>query len=660
MRAADAIRYVYETFPVGMVMDAVEDLAGLDRFQASRGIEQAADLVAGLAERAGLSGVEVKMFQADGHASWWSFASPRSWTPLAATLDLLAPSPARVADFSREPFVLATHSAPTRPAGETFPLLDILDPGAWERAPGTVAVVPSQAVGAPGLPAFRLVVEELERRGAAGLVTDAASRHLGDDTAARGRVELDRHTKIFGFSVAPRVLGMAREAVGPGAQIRACVRVDRSARMPIVHGVLPAAAPGGPEILLQAHLCHPRPSANDNASGVAALLGIATALARSPDVGRAIRAVRFLWCPEFTGTAAYLHDVVAAGRHQAPSMILNLDMAGEDPHQCGGPLVIEDPPIHIPTFLPALAEEFLHLLPSAAASYSGAVALPESPWISVPFCGASDHVLYADRSVARPAISIGHWPDRYRHSSLDTPDRVSPAELRRISAVVGGLASYLRWAELESVPFIQAAVMRWSADRIGRISRRAASRERYAGTTVFDPFGPGNVTGFLSHQVGQARMMMSSAGGMGDGHRPEHSALTAGLAEQASMHAWLVDGAGSSGTRGELVLAAGGPVYRRVWRGPFNLEGVIAEASEADRIWLIEQDAGSDSAYPLMMALALAIGDETSFSRIVRAAAYSTWLPVNIPFAERYLGVLLATGWITAEPGRPRTRDDPG
>ena len=42
-------------------------------------------------------------------------------------------------------------------------------------------------------------------------------------------------------------------------------------------------ASGGPdECLLTAHLCHPAPGANDNASGVAGALAVAGVLARRP------------------------------------------------------------------------------------------------------------------------------------------------------------------------------------------------------------------------------------------------------------------------------------------------------------------------------------------------------------------------------------------
>lgn len=650
IRPADAVGFSFERFPVRIVMDLIGQLAELDRYQASHGIEKAADIVAGAAERAGLSGVRIHTFPADGMAAWWSFAAPRSWTPLRATLDLATDPPARLAEYPRQPLVLATHSAPTQPAGASYPLLDLREPGARERVRGTVVLIPRQPAAAAD-PPLRLLVEELERRGAAGFVTDVAAPQPSE-AGASGRIELDRHTSIFGFSVAPQVMSLLRDGAGTGTPVRVSISVDRSARMPIVVGELTAAttATAAKPILLQAHLCHPRPGANDNGSGVAALLGIAAALAGAGDGASAARPVQFLWGPEFTGTAAYLHDFVAAGRHPRPAAVFNLDMVGEDQAQCGGPLVVERPPADLPTFLPALVTEFLHLLPSSATSYSGGTALPEWNWAEVPFCGASDHALYADRSIGCPAVAFGHWPDRFRHTSLDTVDRVSPAELRRVAAAVGGLTRYLRHAGPQAAVFIRAAVARWSADQMNRISRAAASRAPGERPGVFDPLSPGNVAAFLRHQADRAHADMGSIWALNGNGSVARAGLLDLLGQQARVFAQLDGAAGADRGGGAASLAADDVRYWRGWPGPFNLEGLIADATPADRDWLIEQDQRSAAAYPLMMALALAIGDGSPLSHVVRMAAYSTWLPVDIPFATRYLGILSSAGWTATGP----------
>ena len=63
------------------------------------------------------------------------------------------------------------------------------------------------------------------------------------------------------------------------------------------------------EVAAIAHLCHPQPSANDNASGSGTLIETArvlNTLIQSGELAKPQRTIRFLWVPEMTGTYAYL------------------------------------------------------------------------------------------------------------------------------------------------------------------------------------------------------------------------------------------------------------------------------------------------------------------------------------------------------------------
>ncbi|MFD2350428.1 hypothetical protein ACFSTC_15525 [Nonomuraea ferruginea] len=167
---------------------------------------------------------------------------------------------------------------------------------------------------------------------------------------------------------------------------------------------------------------------------------------------RGRRGIRFVWGPEFTGMAAYLHDVAA----RPPVAAVNVDMAGQDQRRCGGPLIVERSPDHLPGFVNALTEHVVAALPQAARSYSGAVACDTWAWRATPFVGASDHSLLVDASIGCPTVSLGHWPDRFNHSAADTLDKLDPAELRRTATVAGAVAAVLAGlagerAELEDI-----------------------------------------------------------------------------------------------------------------------------------------------------------------------------------------------------------------
>src|SRR5216110_1081417 len=72
------------------VMTHLARLTEHDRYQASLGIERAADLIATAARAIGMQDVTVERFAADGSTPWWTFQAPRSWTPAVARLEVRA------------------------------------------------------------------------------------------------------------------------------------------------------------------------------------------------------------------------------------------------------------------------------------------------------------------------------------------------------------------------------------------------------------------------------------------------------------------------------------------------------------------------------------------------------------------------------------------
>jgi Peptidase family M28 len=378
-----AVERVSAVFDAERALERVRALAALDRYQVSEGIERAADYVAAEAERAGLEEVSVTSYP--GGSTWWTYAAPPAWTP---RLGRLLVDGDALATYPETPCALATFSRPTPP--RTVRLATVGE-GSLD---GALAVVPLGAT-----------LSGLEDSGALGFVACASP-------VAVGRIELPPDTRLVGFSVDREALA---RALG-GGEAFVHVEIDAMGSMPLVTGRLPGETSA--EALFLAHLCHPRPGANDNASGVAATLGLAEAL-RPDGLG-----LRLVWGPEFVGTAAYLHDVVGTGRAPLPRCVLNLDMVGEDQIRCGGPLVLERS--HLPSPLDAVAER--------AAAIVAERAPPTWAWRSTPFLGASDHLLFAD---SVPTLQVGHRPDRFNHTSADDVGKVDPEELRRAAAIAG-------------------------------------------------------------------------------------------------------------------------------------------------------------------------------------------------------------------------------
>jgi hypothetical protein len=226
---------------------------------------------------------------------------------------------------------------------------------------------------------------------------------------------------------------------------------------------LPGTLPG--EVLVTAHLCHPQPGANDNASGAAAVLETArvlTELAANGTLNAARRTVRMLWMPEFTGTYAW--RALRAPSAAATVAAVNLDMVGESQADCGSTFLLEQ----APHFLGSFADELLARIRTAAQDwvrdFSGAGHYSLARMADVPYSGGSDHALWLDPAAGVPCPMLIQWPDRYYHSDLDTPERCDPDSLAlavRAAATYAGFVAAMDPAELS-----------WLVDLVARGARR--------------------------------------------------------------------------------------------------------------------------------------------------------------------------------------------
>jgi len=433
----------------------VADLSRYHRIQASPGHRQAARLIQQQLGQAGLS-AEILSYPADEQTIFWAYPSFQEWSCTEATLRLVAPpdKAETLADFQGCPVSLIQRS--TSFEGEVGVVL--VEDGENDDDYQGLDVA-GQAVLTRG--DLRRVWElAVQRRGAAGILFDgmrpiAPVRPEGDLADARQYTSFwwgSGDTHCFGFVLTPRQGQALRRLLKKGdtpVHVRAKV-VSRlyDGALEVVSGTIPGETEA--EILVVAHLCHPQPSANDNASGAAAALEAARALQALIAAGHLPpprRAIRFLWLPEFTGTQAYL-----AGREGELDRLvagLNLDMVGEDQNQTGSSWLIECPPASAASFAPDLLARLRDELPAVkgaadvSPSHTGQGGYPLYRCAEVPFSGGSDHAVLSDPSVGVPTPMLIQWPDRFYHTSADTPDRTDPNSLRRTGALAAAYAYWL-------------------------------------------------------------------------------------------------------------------------------------------------------------------------------------------------------------------------
>jgi hypothetical protein len=242
-------------------------------------------------------------------------------------------------------------------------------------------------------------------------------------------------------------------------------------------------------------------------------------------------------------------------------------------------------------------------------------------WRATPHLGASDHAL-----LRCPVVGLGHWPDRFNHTSADTLDKVDPTELRRTATIAAASVAAVRHVptDPELAADLLAATVSWAVGHLTALPGAVS-----AGPGMLDPWTPARR---LAHRSDVALGTVRSLTGLG---LPVDDVVATVSTIAVAL----------GGTRPEP--AGSGPVLRPNWPGPFNLRALAA--ASVDREWLdarIAEDRGGN--YARMHALARGLDGRRNRSDVAWWAALSSELPMPESFASAFLDILVAAGWATA------------
>lgn len=460
------------------------------RMRASRGFRAAADFIAEQARRYGLDEVSVLQFPADGKTFYGTQKARPAWDAEFAELWEMSGTPAgikpvlRVASWDAMPLTLAQDS---ESAMVTAELIDV-GMGTDERdyagreVRGKIVLVAAQPEAV-----VRLAVQ---RYGAAGILSYAQNQRTGwsgenDNLIRWGHLDSFTPIKTFAFMLSLKQARafQSRLARGEKITLHANVRAGRhDGFYDVVTAIIPGADPRlrDDEIAFSCHLDHPRPGANDNASGSMAILEVARALAkliREGKIPRPARTIRFIWPPEIEGTLALLNARPDLARRI--KAVIHMDMVGGGP-ETKAIFHITRGPASLPSFINDVAEEFGAFVNQQSARYaSGASAAyplvaPEGgkePLLAElsEFSMGSDHQVYTDSSFAIPAIYLNDWPDRYIHTNHDTPANVDPTKLKRAGFIGAASGYFLANLKADDGPALWRVLQARSLRRTARL-----------------------------------------------------------------------------------------------------------------------------------------------------------------------------------------------
>ncbi|MHA1302421.1 MAG: DUF4910 domain-containing protein, partial [Candidatus Heimdallarchaeaceae archaeon] len=411
-------------------------ISSYHRIQASSGLLSALQLIKAELDKIGDKNNTIMEYIADGKANYFGWSSPIPWEIEDGFLKLIEPEEKFLCRYDEVPESIVTHSKSVDIQGE------VVDVGEGKKKDFEGQDVKGKIVLTTASP--RAMIERLHEFGAIGMIGyPTEQRAAGHDDLIQylgiwpNADNIDKSS--FGFSLSRRQALELQNYLKKGKKMIVHAKIDAKlepGNMHILTTKIDGTTKPEEEIVLIAHVCHPYPSANDNASGSALLLEVFRTifmLIKEEKITRPERTIRFLWVPEFSGTLPWIKEQTEKSQWK-PQFCLNLDMVGEHPAIVGEPFTVNQSSVTTPSYLNDLITKIIDKVKDNrdAIEQSGW----QHPWNYriKPYAGGSDHILFADEPVRIPAVMFGHG-DRFWHTSLDTIEKVDSTELKRVGIV---------------------------------------------------------------------------------------------------------------------------------------------------------------------------------------------------------------------------------
>ncbi len=564
-------------------LNVVWGIAQHHRIQGSPGLDEALDYVRGLLEEAGLE-VKVYEYPADGRAKFWGWPTPMGWEIREAELWLWQPEKKKIADFSSHPTLVAAHSAPT----DGWEEAEFVDVGSGLRRGEYDEPVAGKLVLASGRAEIvhRMAVVERGARGTLSYSTRSPPDcfpYVGIWPTA------DEVGKVgVALTVSRRWADRLQSMLMKGERVVLRFRVESEFRERKLR-VLEARLPGEQErdLLLIAHICHPRPGAHDNASGSAAAVEAARVLAKMVSSGlKLLRGVRVWLVPEFTGTLAH----ISSHPELADSLVgvLNLDMVGANLHVTGGTLSVVGFPLYAPSFMPLLAHRALEVALSTREYFEGH-RVTWAPLTLNPYSDGSDHHVFADPKVGVPQASYGEWPDAFYHTDGDVPENLDPKLLAAVASAAAGLIAELASADGEE--------LRRLAKVTALLARRHGSKE-FAELAESEGARARARMALIPQAYFKAVYSLTRVSAEDEFTQFAKSLANRVLADLTSLRREL-------GTANPPHTVSSNERYRRVQPGPFRLRSLFGRIPEDRFLKYLDYQKLYRVAYHLLYALSL-------------------------------------------------------
>ncbi len=440
----------------------LEFITRLHRMRGSRDYNQAISFIESKLKEYKLTSIEVIKIPTDGTTMYGTQKSRPAWNADFAELWEMEKQNAdwvptvKVADYNAVPLVLAQDS---RSGEATAELVDI-GKGVSENdytnkdVKGKLVLTPSQPEAVVSL--------AIEKYGAVGIISYAQNQPTAwskenENLIRWGHLATFTNTKTFAFMVSLKQARSFQDRLAKGEHIMMHAKVIAE-QSPGSYDILTAVIEGADpvlkkeEIAYTCHLDHPRPGANDNASGCMSILEVARTLNKliaEGKIERPKRTLRFIWSPEIEGTIALLNFKPEMA--EKIKFNIHMDMVGGGP-ETKSIFHVSRSAQSLPSFINDVGEAFGDFVNHASDNYASGeevrfpiVALEggKEPLAALlgEFHMGSDFEVYNEGSFRIPSIYLHDWPDRYIHTNYDLVANIDPTKMKR-SAFIGASSGY--------------------------------------------------------------------------------------------------------------------------------------------------------------------------------------------------------------------------
>jgi hypothetical protein len=415
--------------------DWVVEIAQYNRLRGTQEYHEIVQRIIDELDSFGLDELKLLKYPSDGKIKIWEYTTTRCWKVNSAELWLMEPKKELLCRFSEIPMCVVGYSKSCDIFTE---LIDVGEGISEEDFKGKDVKGKLVLMQSP-----KLALEPFyASKGAAGVIlypSPERSKGYRDMTAyTRFKADIKSLKKsTFGLSI-PYEKAMYLKNLLKKGSVKIHAKVDAQlfdGEVEVISAAILGKEIPKEEIILTAHLCHPKAGANDNASGSAGLIELArslTTLIKNKIIDSPKRTIRFLWVPEFEGTWPWVKENEERVKNALCN--LNLDMIGEHPINIGEPCNICQAPYSRPSILNDILRYFTEII----ADHPKGIAVNGTKipmrYRIIPFSGGSDQQVFVDKPIAIPGMMFGH-ADPLWHSSLDTIENVDSTEMQRVIGI---------------------------------------------------------------------------------------------------------------------------------------------------------------------------------------------------------------------------------